>query len=1192
MSRGAPRLDWEGLLWEARGYLGLDANDPVPLGELRETAKANGWSEQEFREAKREGDELANVGTLDEPKVVLEEKDTETTAEEADTENATPGVDDEKTASQASEISENHEFANLDAAPEIESGVFPEDLMDVSQWLAWKATDDGRKVPRAPYENPDWPDKFVSAQDPDVWRDYETVVDWCDKLDGYEPAFNIRNREDYPDEEFVLVDYDDARDPESGEVHPVVREHVERATSYADVSTSGTGIHIFCRGELPDGVKAIGAELPEDERFPGAEIEVYDSGRFSAMTGDHIANTPRTTRDCQKFVDDLADEFATVAEGTPYEMLREPEKSKEELSDVETTHDVQDVLDAIQHTGPRDIHLRSTVTHERADGTKSLDPSWAQSKSGTRLAQVDGGWVYRKGMHGLDALQIVALEERIITHVDEYPNGDDFWDAVDALRQRGAHVPEYEPVEGEPVSTLPLVRLAALDPSERKRAARKRGLDWPTTPEARDRLRDRVFQAMRHGENVVVDAPTALGKMYTVATEPWLNHSDVTDESPVIHFSETREARDDAAESSRKATGVTAATLKGRKERCPVAGGNHDPAEDEEEEPDIVVTMDGTPASAWFDAVCDGRGVPFSTAHAYLAESNDQGIELPCCEDETECPAKTQWNGVPRDDETGETTTDVVHATHQFAHVPSLVRNCNVVFDERPDFTLDISNDRIQRGVTAFLKDAGTPVRTWESFVELAQHTGTGTDAANERDATEGKLDHNPNREWYLENADAHTVAPALTRAIWYALRDEPDANGRQSATVPHEPPRLDGSAHETDGWNRVWVTAVVDEDNRVRTIRAAPDLSLARCVIGLDAHPSAPLWRRNTKPDITTESLLDAEERRLWRRFERGLTVVQVGEATRPLASGEYFDEDGTRAVLEHLHETYDEFRTVITASSVEGRTKQLLREAGVEDAETMHYGEEKSRNDFGDEKVGLVNGSIDPGDDYVLDLLAECALDAKPETVETEAGEVRRAHGREFVGSDADAAREILASVRENHAAQAAGRYARNADDPTNTATVFVRTDAIPEGFADLQVPGVEWVATDTQRRIVEELRNRNHATAREIHQTVDCSKRHVAETLKRLVENGRASAREGLGAHGATMYTDDGALPSGLVDLDIDEIENSHVWDTYTWSFAIRSLYSPEEEPRTAGSHVAQASGKTGKENDSRLDAFEAD
>lgn len=106
---------------------------------------------------------------------------------------------------------------------------------------------------------------------------------------------------------------------------------------------------------------------------------------------------------------------------------------------------MQDVFDAIQHTGPTDIRLRSSVTEERADGSKSLDPSWTTSDSGTHLAEVDGGWIYRKGMIGLDALQIVALEEGIITDERAYPNGEQFWDAVEALRDRGAHIPEYDP---------------------------------------------------------------------------------------------------------------------------------------------------------------------------------------------------------------------------------------------------------------------------------------------------------------------------------------------------------------------------------------------------------------------------------------------------------------------------------------------------------------------------------------------------------------------------------------------------------------------------------------------------------------------------------------------------------------------------------------------------------------------------
>jgi len=753
-----------------------------------------------------------------------------------------------------------------------------------------------------------------------------------------------------------------------------------------------------------------------------------------------------------------------------------------------------------------------------------------------------------------------------------------------------------EGVANDPVSALPLERLDALGPEAGKRYARSRGYTWPSTEEARERLRNRIVEAMHHEEDVVIDAPTALGKSYTVATEPWLRRADVTDEQPVVQFSETREARDQAVMKTRS-DGGTAAVLKGRREKCPVAAGLHDPAdEDDEQAPDVIVTMNGTAASEWFDAVCDGRGVPFSAAHRYLDDHNDQDADLPCCatpkdvdeEDPSDdCPAMKQWQGVPRTDD-GHPSVDVIHATHQFAYVPSLVRDCNVVFDERPSFTADLSNDRIQRAVTAYLREIDAPVSTWESFVSLATHEGYQGDAARERDATQEALEQRPDREWYLEDTDAHTLAPALARGLWYALRDDADANGRRASTVPHEPPRLDASAHEEEGWNRVWVTIVVDDSNRVRTVRTAPDMSLARCVVGLDAHPTPALWQRNTKPNIQATRVLDADERRLWRRYERGLTVVQVGDATRPLASGEYFDERGTRTLLEHLRERYGvRFDSVITAASVEQRTTQLMREAGVDDPETMHFGEEKSRDDFGGKAVGLVNGSIDPGDDYVLDLLAECGLDARPETSEGEDGETRRAHGREFVGGDADAAAAFLASVRENHVAQAAGRYARDADDPENGATVFVRTDASPAGFVDLEVPGVEWVATDKQRAVIEELRDRRGATARELAEATGVSKRHVARTLERLAEDGRVDVREGTGEHGADVYHDRGEGDAvGTVDLGPGEITTAPVWGSYTWSVSV----SPAEVPDTSPNTPSPPPRRTAPSSQSGLGGFD--
>ncbi|SEP23224.1 hypothetical protein SAMN04487948_12438 [Halogranum amylolyticum] len=1085
----------------------------------------------------------------------------------------------------------------------VEPNTYPTDLVENgARWLLWQYSDD-RKVPRNPtwgYSDRDSGYSFVGAKSPEAWFNFETAHNWVEHDDELGLAYYLTSPEsndwdndekyswvdtdeDVPDEPHVgLLDFDDIRDPVSGEVAPAAAELLERvAATFCEWSPSGTGAHALGGFCLPEGVKSLTIDLSSPD-WPDAELEIYPGRRYTTVTGDHIPGTATATRDIHGIVEEiiatrpgvLDAARASTPEGRPEELTSEPEMSKDDLADIETTAEMQDVFDAIQHTGPSDITLRSTVTHERCDDSKDLDPSWAQSTSGTRLAQVGDGWVYRKGMHGLDALQVVALEERILTSVTEYPSGEDFWDAVDALRDRGAHIPEFEPESADPVSTLPLEKLDALKDDQRQRAAAAHDIEWPSTGEARDRLRDRLLDAVRHQEQVVIDAPTGLGKSYTTSTEPWLRHADVTGEQPVVHLSPTRDSRDSAAEHSNEAEGVTHAVLRGRKEACPVAHGIHDPTEGEDDNGVVAVTMNRTPASEWFDAVCDGRGVPFSTAHAYLAEHNDQGIELPCSRGDDPCPAIGQWEGLPRTEE-GNTAVDVIHATHQFAHVPGLTQSCNVIFDERPDFAVDgeyLTNDRIQRAVAAFLQEVGAPVTTWESFVETARRAygqSVETDLLREAQATRAMFDYEPDREWYLENPNAHMLAPALVEAVWFALAQGFDENGRAVGTTTHSPPRLDASARDDDNWSRTWVTVVVDEANRVRTVRSVPDLSGARSVVGLDAHPSLPLWQRNTTTDMVPDHVLEAEERRLWRRYERGLRVVQVGDAVRPLASGEYFNPDATRVLLDHLqHHFGDAFDTCITAASVERELEFLMREVGVDDPATMHFGEERSRDDFGDRDVGLVHGSIDPGDDYVINLLAECDLHAQPETVETEDGEQRRAHGREFVGPDADTASDILASVRENHVAQAAGRYARNADDPENQATVFVHSSAMPAGFADYQVAGVEWVATDAQRAIIKALREQESATARELAAATDVSKRHVAKTLSRLLDEERVTCREDVGDHGADVFSAEDGPMSGLVDLTPEEIANNSVWGSNTWSFAITDVELPQVTPARWG------------------------
>ena len=326
----------------------------------------------------------------------------------------------------------------------VENGVYPSDFLAVNRWFNWKLTDD-RKIPRAPYANPDHHDKFVSWKEQDIWTDFATAREWSEKLTGYGIASCIPAFEDNEIERLILFDFDNCRDPDTGAIHPIAWDFIEKYELPAFLSTSGTGLHAFGWGAVPEGVKpSFVMDLAEwgyeDAAGGEPELEVYGSARFVALTGQHIEETPVSAADLGQMGHDLFNQYGNeIKAGHEHE----PSTSQEDLKGIDetTSHDV--IFDAIANTRPSDIRVRSTVTEERSDGVKSLDPSWRQSDSGASLAMFDDHFLDRVGNHRLDCLQLVALEERIINDADEYPTGGEFFDAVDALRDRGASIPEF-----------------------------------------------------------------------------------------------------------------------------------------------------------------------------------------------------------------------------------------------------------------------------------------------------------------------------------------------------------------------------------------------------------------------------------------------------------------------------------------------------------------------------------------------------------------------------------------------------------------------------------------------------------------------------------------------------------------------------------------------------------------------------
>lgn len=189
----------------------------------------------------------------------------------------------------------------------------PLELRERPQWVRFKwdppnVKGKRSKVPWHPTEN-----RGASSTDPATWGTFADAVShvgqhgtagigyvFC-KADGYargkgedDAAFSARlaRLAEHADN-YTAIDFD-ACLTDSGYLTPTVAEWVGRLDSYAEVSISGTGLHIIVRGGIPDG---------RGRKRDG--IEVYDRGRYFTFTGDLLDGEPRQVRDANGALTEL-----------------------------------------------------------------------------------------------------------------------------------------------------------------------------------------------------------------------------------------------------------------------------------------------------------------------------------------------------------------------------------------------------------------------------------------------------------------------------------------------------------------------------------------------------------------------------------------------------------------------------------------------------------------------------------------------------------------------------------------------------------------------------------------------------------------------------------------------------------------------------------------------------------------------
>ena len=144
----------------------------------------------------------------------------------------------------------------------------PEELKNLKQWVC----SDINKIPRNPRTGTN-----AMANNPATWGTFEEALKGKEKYGFPHIGFEFKPP-------YFGVDLDKCIDDVD-----FVDEFVDTLGSYTEFSRSGNGIHIICKGKLPDGARR------KDK------VEMYDNARYFVMTGN-IYREKMPIRECTETI--------------------------------------------------------------------------------------------------------------------------------------------------------------------------------------------------------------------------------------------------------------------------------------------------------------------------------------------------------------------------------------------------------------------------------------------------------------------------------------------------------------------------------------------------------------------------------------------------------------------------------------------------------------------------------------------------------------------------------------------------------------------------------------------------------------------------------------------------------------------------------------------------------------------------
>jgi primase-polymerase (primpol)-like protein len=177
----------------------------------------------------------------------------------------------------------------------------PECLRTPPLWVRFDLKRDPKKPDRKPSPRP-----VMKWADPEDRKANLRSLDYL--IENARPCAGFQRFID-KDEGFVFIDLDGVRNPDTGELKTWAVEVIETLNSYTEVSKSGKGIHIVCRGTLD-----------EDCSRPPIEIYSGNAKKLMAMTGELYDLLKMTIENRQAEVEQLLYRPSTLSQSVTRKM--------------------------------------------------------------------------------------------------------------------------------------------------------------------------------------------------------------------------------------------------------------------------------------------------------------------------------------------------------------------------------------------------------------------------------------------------------------------------------------------------------------------------------------------------------------------------------------------------------------------------------------------------------------------------------------------------------------------------------------------------------------------------------------------------------------------------------------------------------------------------------------------------------